>query len=233
MMKTIDDVAVEGRRVLVRADLNVPLDGDRIADDGRIRASLPTLTALISRGARVIVCAHLGRPGGQPDLKYSLAPVAAHLGALLGQEVDFPGDIVGPQAHAAIAAMRPRRSGHAGKPALRSRRDQQGRHGPRLLCRSARGSVDLYVADGFGAMHRKHASVYDVPLRCVSAAATWSRPRSPRCARLTAEIQRPYVVVLGGAKVADRFDAFGHLLGTADRILSAGPWPSRSSPPTA
>src|SRR4249919_3122803 len=105
MMKTIDDVAVDGRRVLVRADLNVPLDGDRIADDGRIRASLPTLAALVSRGARVIVCSHLGRPGGQPDLKYSLAPVAAHLGELLGQEVNFPGDIVGPAAHAAIATL--------------------------------------------------------------------------------------------------------------------------------
>jgi phosphoglycerate kinase len=94
-MNTLDDVAVEGRRVLVRADLNVPLDGDRIADDGRIRASLPTLIALINRGARVIVCSHLGRPGGRPNLKYSLAPVAARLGRLLGQEVDFPGDIVG------------------------------------------------------------------------------------------------------------------------------------------
>ena len=90
MMKTIDDVAVEGRCVLVRADLNVPLDGDRIADDGRIRASLPTLAALISRGARVIVCSHLGRPGGRPDLRYSLAPVAARLGELLGQEVELP-----------------------------------------------------------------------------------------------------------------------------------------------
>ncbi|HEY1318757.1 MAG TPA: phosphoglycerate kinase, partial [Streptosporangiaceae bacterium] len=106
-MKTIDDVAVDGRRVLVRADLNVPLDGDQITDDGRIRASLPTLTTLIGRGARVVVCAHLGRPGGRPDLKYSLAPVAARLGGLLGQEVSFPGDITGPEARAAIAALRP------------------------------------------------------------------------------------------------------------------------------
>jgi phosphoglycerate kinase len=154
MMKTIDDVAVEGRRVLVRTDLNVPLDGDRIADDDRIRASLPTLTALISRGARVIVCAHLGRPGGRPDLKYSLAPVAAHLGVLLGQEVDFPGDIVGPEAHAAIAAMRP--GGLVMLENLRfdaaetSRDDMaRGYFADRLAA-----PVDLYVADGFGAMHR-------------------------------------------------------------------------------
>ena len=107
MMKTIGDVTVEGRRVLVRADLNVPLDGDRITDDGRIRASLPTLTALTSRGARVIVCAHLGRPGGRENLRYSLAPVAARLAELLGHEVNFPGDIAGPAARAAIAAMGP------------------------------------------------------------------------------------------------------------------------------
>ena len=90
MMKTIDDLAVEGQRVLVRADLNVPLDGGRVADDGRIRASLPTLTALTGRGARVIVCAHLGRPGGKPDPRYSLAPVAARLGELLGEQVELP-----------------------------------------------------------------------------------------------------------------------------------------------
>jgi phosphoglycerate kinase len=105
MMKMIDDVAVEGRRVLVRADLNVPLDGDRITDDGRIRASLPTLAALISRGARVIVCSHLGRPGGRPDLRYSLAPVAARLGGLLGQVVNFPGDITGPAAAANLPTL--------------------------------------------------------------------------------------------------------------------------------
>ena len=106
-MKSIDDLAVEGRRVLVRADLNVPLDGGRVADEGRIRATLPTLTALTSRGARVIVCAHLGRPGGRTDLRYSLAPVAARLAELLGQEVSFPGDIVGHPARTAIAVMRP------------------------------------------------------------------------------------------------------------------------------
>ena len=101
MMKTIDDLAVEGRRVLVRADLNVPLDGGRVADDGRIRASLPTLTALNTRGARVVVCAHLGRPGGKPDPKYSLAPVAARLSELLGEKVEFAADTTGPSARAA------------------------------------------------------------------------------------------------------------------------------------
>ena len=221
-MKTIDDVAVEGRRVLVRADLNVPLDGDRIADDGRIRASLPTLTALISRGARVIVCSHLGRPGGRPDLKYSLAPVAARLSRLLGQEVDFPGDIVGTQARAAIAALRP-----GGLVMLENLRFDEAETSKDDMARGyfadrLTAPVDLYVADGFGAMHRKHASVYDVPLRCVSAVGYLVQAEVAALRLLTADIQRPYVVVLGGAKVADKFDAFGSLISKADRILVGG-----------
>jgi phosphoglycerate kinase len=106
-MKTIDDFAVEGLRVLVRADLNVPLDGGRVADDGRILASLPTLAALRARGARIVVCAHLGRPGGKPDPRYSLAPVAARLAGLLGERVEFAPDTIGPAARAAAAALRP------------------------------------------------------------------------------------------------------------------------------
>ena len=222
MMKTIDDVAVEGQRVLVRADLNVPLDGDRIADDGRIRATLPTLAALVSRGARVIVCSHLGRPGGRPDLRYSLAPVAARLGELLGQEVNFPGDIVGPAAHAAIGALHP-----GGLVMLENLRFDEAETSKDDMARGyfadqLAAPVDLYVADGFGAMHRKHASVYDVPLRCVSAAGYLVQAEVAALRRLTAQIQRPYVVVLGGAKVADKFDAFGSLLATADRILVGG-----------
>jgi len=222
MMKTIDDVAVEGLRVLVRADLNVPLDGDRITDDGRIRASLPTLAVLASRGARVIVCSHLGRPGGRPDLRYSLAPVAARLGELLGQEVNFPGDITGPAAHAAIATLRP-----GGLVMLENLRFDEAETSKDDMARSyfadqLAAPVDLYVADGFGAMHRKHASVYDVPLRCVSAAGYLVQAEVAALRRLTAQIQRPYVVVLGGAKVADKFDAFGSLLATADRILVGG-----------
>src|SRR5580704_4359317 len=163
-MKTIDDFAVAGLRVLVRADLNVPLAGGRIADDGRIRASLPTLTALTTRGAKVIVGSHLGRPGGKPDPRYSLAPVAARLAEL----------------------------------------------------------ADLYVSDGFGAVHRRHASVYDVALRLPHAAGYLVQAEVAALSRLTADIRRPYVVVLGGAKVADKFDAIGSLITAADRILVGG-----------
>jgi phosphoglycerate kinase len=221
-MKSIDDVAVEGKRVLVRADLNVPMDGDRIADDGRIRASLPTLAALISRGARVIVCAHLGRPGGRPDLAYSLAPVAGRLGRLLGQEVNFPGETTGPSAQAAIAALRP-----GGLVMLENLRFDAGETSRDDMARGyfadrLAGPADVYVADGFGAMHRKHASVYDVPLRRISVAGYLVQAEVAALRRLMADIRRPYVVVLGGAKVADKFDAFASLLSTADRILVGG-----------
>jgi phosphoglycerate kinase len=221
-MKSLDDLAVEGRRVLVRADLNVPLDGGRVADDGRIRASLPTLTALTSRGARVIVCAHLGRPGGRPDPRYSLAPVAVRLAELLGQEVSFPGDIAGAPARTAIAVMRPgdlvMLENLRFNEAETSKDDMKRDYFADRLAAPA----DLYVADGFGAMHRKHASVYDVPLRMVSAAGYLVQAEVAALRRLTADIRRPYVVVLGGAKVADKFDAFASLLTTADRILVGG-----------
>ena len=221
-MKTIDDFAVAGLRVLVRADLNVPLDGGRIADDGRIRASLPTMTALTTRGARVIVCAHLGRPGGKPDPAYSLAPVAARLGELLGRPVELAADTTGPDARAAVAALPP--GGVVMLENLRfnapetSKDDvQRGRFADQLA-----GLADLYVADGFGAVHRKHASVYDVALRLPHAAGYLVKTEVDALSRLTANIRRPYVVALGGAKVADKFDAFGSLIATADRILVGG-----------
>jgi len=222
MMKTSDDFAVEGQRVLVRADLNVPLDGGRVADDGRILASLPTLAALKARGARIIVCAHLGRPGGQPDPRYSLAPVAARLAGLLGERVEFATDTTGPAARAAVAALRP--GGVVMLENLRfdaaetSKDDaQRGRFADQLA-----GLADLYVSDGFGAVHRKHASVYDVALRLPHAAGYLVQAEVAALDRLTADIRRPYLVVLGGAKVTDKFGAFGSLLGAADRILVGG-----------
>ena len=222
MMQTIDDFAVEGLRVLVRADLNVPLDGGRVADDGRIRASLPTLAALRARGARVVVCAHLGRPGGKPDPRYSLAPVAARLADLLGEKVEFAADTTGPSARAAVAALRP--GGVVMLENLRfdaaetSKDDgQRGRFADQLA-----GLASWYVSDGFGAVHRKHASVYDIALRLPHAAGYLVQAEVAALGRLTADIRRPYLVVLGGAKVTDKFGAFGSLLGAADRILVGG-----------
>ncbi len=222
MFRTIDDFAVDGLRVLVRADLNVPLDGGGVADDGRIRASLPTLTALTTRGAKVIVCAHLGRPGGKQDPKYSLAPVATRLGELLGHPVQFAADTTGPAARAAVAALSPGDvvvlENLRFNAAETSKDDEQRGAFAGQLAELA----DLYVSDGFGAVHRKHASVYDVALRLPHAAGYLVKAEVDALTRLTADIRRPYLVVLGGAKVADKFDAFGSLIGAADRILIGG-----------
>jgi len=219
-MKTIDDFAVAGLRVLVRADLNVPLDGGRIADDGRIRASLPTLTALRTRGAKVIVCAHLGRPGGKPDPRYSLAPVAARLGELLGDRVELAADV--PAARAAVAALPP--GGLVMLENLRFNAAETSKDDLQrgLFADQLASLADLYVADGFGAVHRKHASVYDVALRLPHAAGYLVQAEVAALSRLTTDIRRPYVVVLGGAKVADKFDAIGSLIAAADRILIGG-----------
>jgi len=216
-MKTIDDFEVAGLRVLVRADLNVPLDGGRVADDGRIRASLPTLIALTTRGARVIVCAHLGRPGGKPDPRYSLSPVAARLGELLGARVELAADPAA--ARAAVATDGLVMLENLRFNAAETSKDDVQRG---LFADQLAELADLYVADGFGAVHRKHASVYDVALRLPHAVGYLVQAEVAALSRLTADIRRPYVVVLGGAKVADKFDAIGSLITAADRILIGG-----------
>jgi len=221
-MKTIDDFAVAGQRVLVRDDLNVPLDDGQVTDDGRIRAALPTLTALLDRGARVIVCAHLGRPAGQPDPKYSLAPVAARLSELLGRPVTLAADVTGPSAQAAVASLP---SGgvvmleNLRFDARETSKDDAQRG---LFAAELAALADLYVSDGFGVVHRKQASVYDVALRLPHAAGYLVRAEVAALRRLTADIRRPYVVVLGGAKVEDKFGAIGNLISMADRILIGG-----------
>ena len=221
-MKTIDDFAVAGQRVLVRDDLNVPLDGSRVTDDGRIRAALPTLTALLDRDAKVIICAHLGRPAGKVDPKYSLAPVAARLGELLGRPVSLAADITGPSARAAVSALPP-----GGVVMLENLRFD-GRETSKddtqrgLFADELAALADLYVSDGFGVVHRKQASVYDVALRLPHAAGYLVRAEVGALRRLTADIRRPYVIVLGGAKVEDKLDAVDDLIGVADQILIGG-----------
>jgi phosphoglycerate kinase len=221
-MKTIDDFAVAGQQVLVRDDLNVPLDGPRVTDDGRIRAALPTLAALLDRQAKVIVCAHLGRPAGQPDPKYSLAPVATRLGELLGRPVPLAADITGPSAQALVSAVSP--GGLVMLENLRfdpreTSKDDAQRG---LFADELAALAELYVSDGFGVVHRKQASVYDVALRLPHAAGYLVRAEVGALRRLTADLRRPYVVVLGGAKVGDKFDAIGDLISVADRILIGG-----------
>jgi phosphoglycerate kinase len=221
-MKTIDDFAVAGRRVLVRDDLNVPLDGGRVADDGRIRGAMPTLSALLDRGAKVIVCAHLGRPGGKPDPKYSLAPVAARLGELLGRPAELAADIAGPSAQAAVSALPPGRLVVLENLRFDERETSKDDTQRGLFADQLAALADLYVSDGFGVLHRKQASVYDIALRLPHAAGYLVRAEVTALRRLTGGIRRPYVVVLGGAKVEDKFDAIGNLISMADRILIGG-----------
>jgi phosphoglycerate kinase len=222
MMKTVDDLEVSGQRVLVRADLNVPLDGTRITDDGKIRACLPTLGALLDRGAAVVVCSHLGRPAAAPDPAYTLAPVAARLGELLGRAVPLAADTVGPSARAAVADLAP-----GGVVMLENLRFNAGETSKDDALRGAFADelaslADLYVGDGFGAVHRRHASVCDVAARLPHAAGYLVQAETAALQRLTRDIQRPYVVVLGGAKVADKLPVVGGLLGQADQILIGG-----------
>ncbi|HEX5532253.1 MAG TPA: phosphoglycerate kinase [Actinomycetales bacterium] len=222
-MLTIDDLGdLRGKRVLVRSDLNVPLDGTTITDDGRIRASLPTIQRLLDAGARVIVTAHLGRPKGSPDPKYSLAPVAERLSQLLDRPVAFAHDTVGEDAQRVVAGLQD------GEVALlenvrfnagETSKDEaeRGAFADRLA-----GLADAFVSDGFGVVHRKQASVYDVAQRLPHAAGGLVLAEVEVLKRLTEHPERPYAVVLGGSKVSDKLGVIKALLGLADSILVGG-----------
>jgi len=213
---------LQGKRVLVRSDLNVPLDGSTITDEGRIRASVPTIADLRSRGAKVVVMAHLGRPKGEPDPAYSLAPVAARLGELLGTDVVAAEDTVGASAQAAVAAM-----ADGDVVVLENVRFNAGETSKDDAERAAfadrlAGLGDAFVSDGFGVVHRKQASVYDVAQRLPHAAGGLVLAEVQVLERLTEQPQRPYVVVLGGSKVSDKLGVIDNLLGKADKLLIGG-----------
>ncbi|MGI5449153.1 phosphoglycerate kinase [Streptomyces sp. CA-243310] len=224
-MKTIDELLAEGvsgKRVFVRADLNVPLAEGKITDDGRIRAVQPTIAKLAEAGARVVVASHLGRPKGAPDPAFSLAPAAVRLGELLGKNVAFATDTVGASAKETVAALAD------GEVALienlrfnageTSKDDaERGAFADRLA-----ELADVYVGDGFGAVHRKHASVFDLPARLPHAVGYLIAAEIDVLKKLTAEVKRPYVVILGGAKVSDKLAVIDELLGKADRLLIGG-----------
>ncbi|GAT68461.1 phosphoglycerate kinase [Planomonospora sphaerica] len=221
-MKDLSQLDVKGRRVLVRVDLNVPLDGDVITDDGRIRASLPTIRDLAGRGAKVVACAHLGRPKGSPNPKYSLAPVARRLGELLGADVAFASDVVGESARGVVEGLQ---DGQVAllenlrfEPGEESKDDAQRAEFARKLADLA----ELYVGDGFGAVHRKHASVYDVPGLLPHAAGGLITTEVDVLRRLTEDPARPYAVVLGGAKVSDKLGVIANLLTKVDRLIVGG-----------
>ena len=222
-MKSVDDLGdLAGKRVLVRSDLNVPLDGGTITDDGRIRASAPTIADLADRGARVIVCAHLGRPKGEPVDKYSLRPVAERLSEVLGREVAFATDTVGESAKETVEGL-----GDGDVALLENLRFNKGEESKDDGERSSFADqlaalADVYVGDGFGAVHRKHASVYDVPQRLPHAAGELVEVETEVLHRLTGDPERPYVVVLGGSKVSDKLGVIDNLIESVDRLLIGG-----------
>jgi 3-phosphoglycerate kinase len=236
-VRGIDELDVEGKTVLLRADLNTPLDGTRITDDGRIRASLPTINRLLGRGARILVIAHLGRPSGARYADRaaggpSLRPVAERLSELLGQDVPLAADVAGESAAALAAGLAMKGDGEVGggigmvenirfEPAETSKDDAE-RAGLAERLAALAGPGGLYVADGFGALHRKHASVYDLPGLLPHAAGDLVLDEVAVLRRLTENPERPYVVVLGGAKPSDKLTVIDNLLGSADRLIIGG-----------
>jgi phosphoglycerate kinase len=226
-MRTIDDLDVAGKRVLVRSDINVPLakepDGSRrITDDGRIQASVATIRALSARGARVVVMAHLGRPDGEVKPEYSLRPAAVRLAELLGRPLTLATDVVGPSAHAVVAALA---DGDVAMlenlrfEAAETSKDDATR---RAFAEQLAALGDVFVSDGFGVVHRKQASVYDIAQLLPHAAGGLVLAEAQVFGKVLSDPDRPYVVVLGGSKVSDKLGVIGNLLGQVDRLLIGG-----------
>ncbi len=223
-MKSVADLGdLTGKRVLIRCDFNVPLDADKnITDDGRIKAALPTLTALREAGARVVIMAHLGRPKGEANPKYSLAPVAARLGELLDADVKLAADVVGPSAQSTVASL-----ADGDVALLENVRYEPGEESKDEAVRQELAAKyaafgDLFVSDGFGVVHRKQASVYDVAKLLPNAAGFLVAKEVGILKQLTENPERDYVVVLGGAKVADKLQVIDNLLKVADTLVIGG-----------
>ncbi len=223
MLRTIKEAGeLRGKRVLLRCDFNVPLDGDRVADDGRIRAAIPTIEHLAKAGARVIIVSHLGRPDGKPDPKFSLLPVAKRLAELLGQRVSFASDTVGASAHQKLQQLK-----DGDIALLENLRFNEGEASKDDSSRAAFAEqlaafADLFISDGFGVVHRKQASVYELAKLVPSYAGFLVEKELEILQRLSASADRPYTVILGGSKVSDKLGVIEHLLPKVDRLLIGG-----------
>lgn len=222
-MRTIESLGdLRGKRVLVRSDFNVPLKDGAITDDGRIRAALPTLTRLVEAGAKVVIMAHLGRPKGQVDPAFSLAPVAARLGELIDAPVTLAGDVVGESAKAVVAGL------GDGEIALLENVRYDARETSKVdeeraeLAAAYAELGDAFVSDGFGVVHRKQASVYDIAKLVPSAAGLLVFKEIESLRKATDNPERPYGVVLGGSKVSDKLGVIANLLKKADRLFIGG-----------
>ena len=221
-MTSLVDLDVAGKRVFLRCDLNVPLKESKITDDGRIRASLPTINKLLEKGASIVIAAHLGRPKGEAKAELSLAPVAVRLSELLGKPVQFAGAITGADVTAKAQALA------AGEILLlenirfasaETSKDESERL---ALATELAMLADIYVGDGFGAVHRKHASVFDLPKLLPHAAGTLVSAEVEVLKKLTVDPVRPYGVVLGGSKVSDKIGVIANLLGKVDVMAIGG-----------
>ena len=221
-MTTLADLDVAGKRVFLRCDLNVPLKEGKITDDGRIRASLPTINTLLAKGASLVIAAHLGRPKGEAKPELSLAPIAVRLSELLGKPVQFAGAITGEDVTAAAQGLA------AGEILLLenirfSAAETSKEESERASFAAELATLaDVYVGDGFGAVHRKHASVYDLPKLLPHAAGTLVAAEVEVLKKLTTDPARPYGVVLGGAKISDKLGVISNLLGKVDVMEIGG-----------
>jgi phosphoglycerate kinase len=233
-MKTLADLLAEGvagRRVLVRADLNVPLDGETITDDGRVRASLPTIQQLTGAGARVVIAAHLGRPKGAPDPKFSLKPVAKRLGELLGKDVKLAEDVTGESAKSTVESLQDGEVALLENIRFDARETSKDEAERGAFADELAALATAFVSDGFGVVHRKQASVYDVAKRLphyagglvLAEVEVLRKLASPGGAGNQDSVTgRPFVVVLGGAKVSDKLGVIANLLTKVDRLLIGG-----------
>ena len=223
MLRTIKDAGeLRGKRVLLRCDFNVPLDGDRVTDDGRIRAALPTIQHLMQAGAKVIIISHLGRPEGKPEAKYSLKPAALRLGELLDADVEFATDTIGDSAKNIVRNLI-----DGGVVVLENLRFNEGEAAKDSSVRAGFAKelaslADLLVSDGFGVVHRKQASVYELAQELPSYAGLLIEAELKVLNKLTENPERPYTVVLGGSKVSDKLGVIEHLLPKVDRLLIGG-----------
>ncbi len=222
-MRTIDSLGdLRGKRVLVRSDFNVPLKDGAITDDGRIRAALPTLTTLVDAGAKVVIMAHLGRPKGAPDPAFSLAPVAARLGELIGAPVALAADTTGPSAHETVAALEDGQIALLENVRFDARETSKVDEERQALAAAYAEMGDAFVSDGFGVVHRKQASVYDIAKLLPSAAGLLVLKEIESLRKATEDPERPYAVVLGGSKVSDKLGVIANLLTKADILLIGG-----------
>lgn len=222
-LKTLDSLGdVRGKRVLVRSDFNVPLDGTTITDDGRIKAALPTLKRLADAGAKVVVLAHLGRPKGEPKPEFSLAPVAERLGELLGQDVTLAKDTVGEDAHRVVGELQESQVALLENVRFDKREDSKTDAERAELAAEYAELADMFVSDGFGVVHRKQASVYDIAELLPAAAGELVFDEIDSLSKATDNPERPYAVVLGGSKVSDKLGVIENLLDKADKLLIGG-----------